>query len=151
MGHITSRFTMQDFKRGWTGRCPSCGEGKLFSSFLKVCAACPHCGEELLHQKADDLPAYIVILLTGHLFVALALEVEFRLSPPLWVHALLWGPALIVMSLLLLQPVKGAIVALQWRLGMHGFKAAAEKRAFAHQESEMQASAARKSATALSD
>lgn len=128
------KFTMRDFGLGWRGACPACARGKMFQSFLKVKPACEACGEEFSHQRADDLPAYIVVLLAGHLFVALALEVEFRFAPPLWLHALLWGPALIVFSLLLLQPVKGVVVALQWRMGMHGFKAAADKRSAALQE-----------------
>ncbi len=120
------KFTAQDFSRGWRGVCPSCGEGKMFASFLRVADACPHCGQELHHHRADDLPAYIVVLITGHIFVMLALDVEFRYSPPFWVHALLWGPALLASILLLLQPVKGVIVALQWRIGMHGFAATRE-------------------------
>jgi len=117
------RFTFRDFAIGWRGRCPSCGEGKLFRSYLRVADACPRCGLELHHQRADDLPDYIVVLITGHIFVMLALDVEFRYSPPFWVHVVLWGPALLASVLLLLQPVKGVIVALQWRLGLHGFAA----------------------------
>jgi uncharacterized protein (DUF983 family) len=93
----------------------------MFARFLKVADHCPHCGEELFHQRADDFPAYIVVFLTGHIFVALALEVEFRFGPPLWVHMVLWLPLALVSILLLLQPVKGAVVAWQWRMGMHGF------------------------------
>ncbi|MBU0799366.1 MAG: DUF983 domain-containing protein [Alphaproteobacteria bacterium] len=122
MTNTTSpKYTLQDFKNGLRGRCPACGEGKIFRSFLKVHDNCPHCGEELFHQRADDLPAYIVVLVTGHIFVAMALEVESLFAPPLWVHAVLWGPAVLGAALLLLQPVKGAIIALQWRLGLHGF------------------------------
>lgn len=129
------KFTLQDFTRGWRGQCPACGAGRMFQSFLKIRPACLQCGEELSHHRADDLPAYIVVALAGHIFVPLALDMEFRFAPPLWVHALLWGPALIIFSLLMLQPVKGAVVALQWRMGMHGFKLAAQKRAAAQGES----------------
>lgn len=99
----------------------------MFASFLKVADKCPHCATELHHHRADDLPAYIVVIFTGHLLVALALDIEFRYSPPFWVHAVLWVPALALSIGLLLQPVKGVIVALQWRLGMHGFAREADE------------------------
>lgn len=114
--------------RGLKCRCPNCGEGKLFKSFLKVDAACPVCQEEFHHHRADDLPAYIVVFFMGHLFVTLALDLEFRYAPPLWVHVALWFPSIIIFSLLALQPVKGLIVALQWYMGMHGFKKAHQDR-----------------------
>lgn len=118
-----------DIGRGWRGRCPACGEGKLFSKYLKVARACPHCGEELYHHRADDFPAYIVILILGHVLVPLVVEVEMRFSPPMWVHAVLWLPLACLMTYLLLPRVKGAIVAYQWRKGMHGFRKAKEARA----------------------
>ncbi len=117
-----------DMLRGLRCRCPACGEGKMFGSYLKVADHCPHCGEEFHHHRADDLPAYLVVLLLGHVFVPLALEVERGFSPALWVHVALWGPSLIIAALLLLPPVKGAIVALQWHMGMHGFSPAKKNR-----------------------
>jgi len=117
-----------DLSRGFSCKCPHCGEGKLFRKWLKVNDACSSCGEEFHHHRADDLPAYLVILLVGHMMVPLALEMERNFSPPLWVHVVTIIPLTIALSLLLLQPVKGAIVALQWRMGMHGFKLSREKR-----------------------
>lgn len=93
----------------------------MFGAFLKVADTCPHCGEELCHHRADDFPAYCVIVVVGHIIVSLALAVETEYAPPLWVHAAIWLPATVALSLALLQPFKGAIVALQWELGMHGF------------------------------
>ena len=93
----------------------------MFERFLKVHAHCATCDEALHHQRADDAPAYFVILGVGHLIVPLALSVEIALSPSYWTHALLWGPLTIGLSLALLQPVKGVIVALQWANYMHGF------------------------------
>jgi uncharacterized protein (DUF983 family) len=107
--------------RGFAGRCPQCGVGHMFRAFLKVHDHCPHCGEALHHQRADDAPAYFVILIVGHLVVPLALSVEVALSPSYWWHLVLWGPLTIGLALGLLQPVKGVIVAAQWANYMHGF------------------------------
>jgi uncharacterized protein (DUF983 family) len=82
---------------------------------------CPVCGTELFHHRADDAPPYFVILIVGHIVVPLALVVETEFSPPYWAHAVIWGPLTIGLSLALLQPVKGAIVAWQWAHYMHGF------------------------------
>jgi uncharacterized protein (DUF983 family) len=93
----------------------------MFRAFLKVVDRCAVCGTELFHQRADDAPPYFVILITGHIVVPIALIVETELAPPLWLHALLWGPLTVAMALGLLQPVKGAIVGWQWATYMHGF------------------------------
>ncbi|MFA5898544.1 MAG: DUF983 domain-containing protein [Hyphomicrobium sp.] len=109
--------------RGAAGRCPACGEGALFRKFLKVKDSCDVCGEELYHHRADDLPAYVVMSIVGHVVIGLLLWVETSFAPSLWVHVALWVPLTLALSLGLLQPVKGAIVALQWALRMHGFGA----------------------------
>jgi uncharacterized protein (DUF983 family) len=111
-------------KRGFFGRCPACGEGHLFRAFVKVADHCDKCGEVFRHHRADDFPAYLVIVLVGHIVVPLAMWVEIAYSPSYWIHAALWGPMVVVMALGLLQPIKGAIVAMQWETGMHGFAAA---------------------------
>jgi uncharacterized protein (DUF983 family) len=118
-----------DLLRGFLGKCPSCGKGRLFRSFLKVADRCPACGEELHHHRADDFPAYLVILIVGHIIVPLVLLLEQAYVPPVWVHMAIWLPATAIMTLGLLQPVKGAIVALQWHSGMHGFREARKARA----------------------
>ena len=107
--------------RGFRSRCPNCGQGRMFRAFLKVIDRCEVCGTELFHQRADDAPPYFVILITGHVVVPVALIVETELSPPLWVHAVIWGPLTVAMALALLQPIKGAIVGWQWANYMHGF------------------------------
>ena len=112
---------MQAMGRGFRGRCPKCAEGKLFRAFLKVADQCTVCGEEFSHHRADDAPAYFVILIVGHIVVALALEIEIVFAPPYWVHIALWIPLTLALALGLLQPVKGAIVGLQWAQYMHGF------------------------------
>lgn len=114
----------QSLWRGFLGRCPKCGEGRMFRKFLKVADACPVCGEPLHHHRADDLPAYLVIAVVGHVVVGLMLWVEQAYHPSMLVHVALWVPLAVVMSLALLQPTKGAVVALQWHAGMHGFPGA---------------------------
>jgi uncharacterized protein (DUF983 family) len=110
--------------RGLTGRCPHCGKGRMFRAFLKVKDACEVCGEELHHQRADDFPAYLVIVLVGHLVIPLVLHVEMTYEPAYWIHAVLWLPLTLVLTLALIQPMKGLVIALQWRAGMHGFEQA---------------------------
>lgn len=108
-------------KRGFLGRCPHCGEGKLFASFLKVAEKCDHCGEELFHHRADDLPAYLVVVVVGHIVIGAFMGVEANYSLATWQHLAIWAPLTVVMALGLLRPVKGAVVGLQWALHMHGF------------------------------
>jgi uncharacterized protein (DUF983 family) len=107
--------------RGWRGRCPNCGQGSLFRAFLKVADHCPVCHEAFHHQRADDAPAYFVILIVGHVVVPMVVAVETAFAPPYWVHLSLWIPLTLGLSLVLLQPIKGAIIALQWAWRMHGF------------------------------
>jgi uncharacterized protein (DUF983 family) len=108
-------------KRGFRGRCPRCGEGKLFRAFLKVDNKCPVCGLDFTPHRADDLPAYLVIVIVGHIMVPLALFIETNYSPPVALQLAIYMPATLLASLLLLQPVKGAVVGIQWALRMHGF------------------------------
>jgi uncharacterized protein (DUF983 family) len=121
MSHTPARSFWTDLARGLRGRCPCCGEGRMFTGFLKVAERCDVCGEELFHHRADDFPAYLVILIVGHVVVPSALFVETTWSPPYWVHLALWLPLTLGLAVGLLQPLKGAVVAAQWRMGMHGF------------------------------
>jgi uncharacterized protein (DUF983 family) len=111
----------QAMARGFRGRCPNCGRGRLFRAFLKPVDHCEVCGEEMYHQRADDAPAYFVILIVGHIVVSLALTVEMEFAPPYWVHLVLWLPLTLALAIGLLQPIKGAIIAWQWAHYMHGF------------------------------
>jgi uncharacterized protein (DUF983 family) len=103
-------------------RCPNCGRGHLFGRFLKVADHCETCGEDFTPQRADDFPAYLVIIVVGHIVVPALLAVEIAYAPPIWLQLLIWLPVTLFSSLALLQPTKGAIVALQWQTGMHGFE-----------------------------
>jgi uncharacterized protein (DUF983 family) len=108
-------------KRGFRSRCPRCGEGKLFRAFLKVDDHCSSCGLDFTPHRADDLPAYLVIVIVGHIVVPLALLIETNYSPPIALQLAIYLPLTIFASLALLQPVKGAVVGMQWALRMHGF------------------------------
>ena len=114
--------------RGFTMKCPNCGHGKLFRRFLKVVDRCPACGEELFHHRADDFPPYLVMMIVGHAVVPAVLALEMAYAPPIWLQFLIWLPVTLVSALALLQPVKGAIVGMQWQLGMHGFALSKQRR-----------------------
>lgn len=114
--------------RGLCSRCPACGKGKLFRAFVKVADSCSECGEAFHHHRADDFPAYLTIVLIGHLVVPLAMYVEIAFAPDYWVHAAIWAPMVLLLSIGTLQPLKGLIVALQWHMGMHGFAEAKQAR-----------------------
>ena len=115
------RDVWQAMKRGFRGRCPRCGEGKLFRAFLKTADSCSVCGQDFTPHRADDLPAYLVIVIVGHIVVPLALMIETNYSPPVALQLAIYLPLTFVASLALLQPVKGAVVGLQWALRMDGF------------------------------
>ena len=115
------RDVWQALKRGFRGRCPRCGEGKLFRAFLKTADSCSVCGQDFTPHRADDLPAYLVIVIVGHIVVPLALMIETNYSPPVALQLAIYLPLTFVASLALLQPVKGAVVGMQWALRMHGF------------------------------
>jgi len=106
---------------GWKGRCPSCGKGRLFSSFVKPVQSCGCCGEDMHHQRADDLPPYLVILIVGHITVGGYLLAEQFLNLNSWQHLAIWAPITLIMALVLMQPIKGAVIGLQWANRMHGF------------------------------
>ena len=115
------RPALEAIKRGFLGRCPKCGQGKLFRSFVKTVDHCAVCGEEIRHHRADDLPAYLVIVIVGHIVVGGFMAAETATDWPLWQHLALWLPLTLALSIALLQPVKGAVIGLQWACYMHGF------------------------------
>ena len=118
---LEKRDVWTAMKRGFAGRCPRCGQGKLFRAFLKVDDHCKVCALDFTPHRADDLPAYLVIIIVGHIVVPTALWVETNYSPAVWLQLAIYLPFTFIASLLLLQPVKGAVVGFQWALRMHGF------------------------------
>ena len=118
---VEKRDVWTAMKRGFASRCPRCGKGKLFRAFLKVDDHCSECGLDFTPHRADDLPAYLVIVIVGHIVVPTALLIETDYSPAVGLQLAIYLPLTVVLSLALLQPVKGAVVGLQWALRMHGF------------------------------
>jgi uncharacterized protein (DUF983 family) len=116
-----ARQLWEAMKRGFLGRCPHCGEGKLFSSFLTAVERCEHCGEEMHHHRADDLPAYLVVVIVGHIVIGAFMSVEATSTLSTWQHLAIWVPLTIISALALLRPIKGAVIGLQWAYYMHGF------------------------------
>jgi uncharacterized protein (DUF983 family) len=108
-------------RQGWAGRCPSCGRGRIFGGFLSVNRECSDCGQALHHHRADDGPAYLTILIVGHVLAPLLLFVFMTWRPDPWMLALAFSVATVALSLWLLPRIKGALIALQWAKRMHGF------------------------------
>lgn len=104
----------RSFLTGLTGRCPRCREGHLFSGFLSLRKNCEKCGLDYSFADAGDGPAIFVILFSGFIVVGAALIVEVVYQPPFWLHAVLWGPLILVVTLLPLRLLKGLLIALQY-------------------------------------
>lgn len=111
--------------RGARNRCPSCALPKLFARFLKPILSCPKCGQDWTHQQADDFPAYLSILITGHLLAPVIIMLV-NSGLPGWAVVTAILSAAIALLASLLQPAKGAVIAMQWWLGMHGFESPKE-------------------------
>ncbi|MFA6264841.1 MAG: DUF983 domain-containing protein [Pseudolabrys sp.] len=101
-------------RRGLLGRCPRCGEGKLFDGFLTLRPSCDKCGLDFGFADAGDGPAVFVILIGGAIVVLAALMTEVVYQPPYWVHAALWLPLILIVTLLPLRMIKGLLIALQF-------------------------------------
>lgn len=101
-------------KTALTCRCPQCGKGPLFSGFLTLRPRCEACGLDYSFADAGDGPAVFIILLAGLVVTFAALAVEFAYQPPFWVHAVLWGPLILAVTILPLRPMKALMVALQF-------------------------------------
>jgi uncharacterized protein (DUF983 family) len=114
MNETRSLQTPHPLAAGIRGRCPRCGEGKLFAGFLDLAPRCERCGLDYGFIDAGDGPAVFVILIAGFIVVGAALVVEVMYEPPFWLHALLWGPLILAVTLAPLRIVKGVLVALQY-------------------------------------
>jgi uncharacterized protein (DUF983 family) len=100
--------------RGLRGRCPACGEGRLFQGFLNLRPACEKCGLDFSFADSGDGPAVFVILIGGAIVVFAALMTEVVYQPPYWVHAALWLPLILLVTLAPLRLIKGLLIALQF-------------------------------------
>jgi uncharacterized protein (DUF983 family) len=116
------KTALQAAIRGMRGHCPSCGEGKMFPKLLKPIMHCGICGQDWTAQQADDFPAYVAIILTGHIMAPIIIYMVSETDFSMWTNlAIIICMALILIGALL-QPAKGAIIALQWWMGLHGFE-----------------------------
>ncbi len=126
---VEERSMGKALANGLACRCPRCGKGKLFSSYLKVAPVCEACGLDLSGHEADDAPPYFTIFIVGHIVVPPMLWLELAYMPPMWIHLTLWPLLTLVLALGMLPPVKGAVIAWQWAYHMHGFDDTAAKTA----------------------
>ena len=99
---------------GLTGCCPRCGKGHLFKGYLKVQSKCEVCGLDLAFTDTGYGPAFFVMSFVGIVVVALALWTEFTYEPPIWLHLVMWTALSIVLSLLMVRPLKGVLMNLQY-------------------------------------
>lgn len=119
--NIAEREIKPAMMHGWRRRCPNCGAGPLLKGYLKVRDECPVCNEDLHHHRADDGPAYLTILIVGHIMAPSILFVFTKFRPEPMVLASLFSIGCVALSLYLLPRLKGMIVAIQWAKRMHGF------------------------------
>ena len=108
--------------RGLKARCPECGEGKLFHKYLKASPACSSCGTPLNEHQADDAPSYFAMLFLSIIIAPIMVTIQLVYEWPMWLNFAFWTPLSLILVILILQPIKGAIIALQWAHYMHGFK-----------------------------
>ncbi|MGO1120242.1 DUF983 domain-containing protein [Rhodovibrionaceae bacterium A322] len=102
-------------RTGLACRCPRCGQGRLYDGLLSVKPRCEVCDFDLAEADSGDGPAVFIMFILGALVVPLALWMDSAFSPPVWVHALVWGPVIIGGSVILLRPLKALMIALQYK------------------------------------
>jgi uncharacterized protein (DUF983 family) len=111
---MTGLPPVSPYSAGLRGRCPRCGEGRLFKGYLDLAPRCERCGLDYSFADAGDGPAVFVILIAGFAVVGAALVVEMTWRPSYGIHAALWLPMLLVIVFGLLRPLKGLLVTLQY-------------------------------------
>ncbi len=99
---------------GLRGRCPRCGKGHVFQGFLTLAPRCEVCDLDLTFADTADGPAFFVMSIVGIVVVGLALWVEFTYEPPIWLHLVLWFGLTGILSMAMVRPLKGLMVALQY-------------------------------------
>ena len=100
---------------GFAARCPRCGDGRLFKSFIEVTDKCEVCGLDYKFADAGDGPAVFVTLLGGFLLLGMALFVQMTFVPPVWLLMLIFAPLTLIVCIGMLRPLKGILIALQYR------------------------------------
>jgi uncharacterized protein (DUF983 family) len=114
------RSWLLGMRRGATGHCPNCGAGRAFAGYLAISPVCTDCGHALGEYRADDAPPYFTIFAVGHIIVPLMLMLERSTAPALWIHMAIWLPLTLVLSLVLLRPIKGAVLGMMWATRAEG-------------------------------
>ncbi|MTI18651.1 DUF983 domain-containing protein [Rhodobacteraceae bacterium RKSG542] len=99
---------------GLRGKCPFCGQSSIFKGYLTLRSHCPSCGSSLESADPGDGPAVFIIMFLGFVIVGGVLLVEMAYQPPMWLHLVIWLPLTIILSLVVLRPLKGLIIALQF-------------------------------------
>ncbi len=111
----------QALRRGWNRSCPCCGKGSLLHAYLKVRPSCENCGQDFTPQRADDGPAYLTIMIVGHLMAPMLMFVFVKFRPEPLTLATMFTIGTVTLSLFLLPRLKGVMIAIQWAKRMHGF------------------------------
>lgn len=109
---------LQGLRRGVGLRCPQCGEGRLFSRFLKVSKHCEACGADNTIYPSDDAPPYLTLVLVGHVFIPLMLWIDRAWEPAIWLQLAIWLPLIGIITLGALPYMKGAVVGFAWANGV---------------------------------
>lgn len=117
---LPKRSKWESIKRGLRRKCPCCGEGKVYKSYLKIVDHCPSCKEELGHIRSDDMAPWATILILGHILGPIMVHVERNMAPPLWLSLSIFFPIIIVATLAILPTAKAACLGLMWSLRMKG-------------------------------
>jgi len=115
---MTDNAIWTGIRRGLSCHCPDCGRGALFAKFLCVRGQCEVCGADNTIYPSDDMPAYLTILVVGHLIVPLLLLVDHFFAPALWLQFAVWPALTGLLCILLLAPLKGGVIGLCWATGM---------------------------------
>jgi uncharacterized protein (DUF983 family) len=121
MDGIDRRDWRQAAFRGFLGRCPRCAAAPLFAGKLRVQPHCPACGQDWSHQRADDFPSYIVILVLGHVLVPLMVAANMAWDWPMGLQMIAWPVLAALLAVALIRPTKGAVIGAQWAMRMGGF------------------------------
>ena len=103
-------------------KCPRCGCGRLLKGLLSVRDRCDHCGLDLSDHDSADGPAVFVAFVVGAIVVGLAFLLETFFRPPIWLHLLIWIPFIVALSILLLRPFKGVLIALHYKNLKHKYQ-----------------------------
>ena len=115
MSHSRHYLPRSPLATGLAGKCPRCGRGRLFTGFLDLVPQCGVCGLDMKFADAGDGPAVFVTLFAGFFVLGLALWTEIKYEPPMWLHLVIFLPLALVVCLGMLRPLKGVLVALQYR------------------------------------